>query len=78
LIVDTALETSWAPVEKLNGSVGLDDGNSGVGILANKITSVHDVENHIFSVFGVTFSYRSSGLKSGVDLYWETEPASDS
>merc|ERR1711871_959463 len=27
LIVDTALEASWAPVDELNGSLGLDGGN---------------------------------------------------
>merc|ERR1711896_76148 len=33
LIVDTTLETGWAPIDELDGSLGLDVGNSGVDIL---------------------------------------------
>merc|ERR1711981_105546 len=42
LIVDTALETSGAPVNELDGSLGLDGGNGGVDILGDDITSVHE------------------------------------
>jgi len=66
LIVDTTLETSWAPVNELNGSLGLDGGDSGVDILWDDITSVHETTSHIFSVSGVAFSHHSSGLESGV------------
>merc|ERR1711981_1196658 len=35
LVVDTALETGWAPIDELDGSLGLDGGNSGVDILGD-------------------------------------------
>ena len=41
LVVDTALETSWAPVNELDGTLGLDGGNGGVDILGYNITTVH-------------------------------------
>merc|ERR1711981_1488241 len=47
LIVDTALETGWAPVDELDGSLGLDGGNGGVDILWYDITSVHEAACHV-------------------------------
>ena len=41
LVVDTALEASGAPVDELDGPLGLDGGNSGVNILGDNITTVH-------------------------------------
>ena len=66
LIVDTTLETSWAPVDELDGSLGLDGGDSGVDILGDDITSVHEAASHIFTMSGITFGHHSSGLESGV------------
>merc|ERR1712149_21252 len=50
LIIDTAFETSWAPIDELDGSLGLNGGNGGVDILWNNITSVHQTTSHVFSV----------------------------
>src|SRR5690606_18467568 len=41
LVVDTDLETGWAPVNELNGTLGLDGSNSSVDVLWNDITTVH-------------------------------------
>ena len=38
LVVDTDLETSWTPVNELDGSLGLDGGNSSVDIFGDNIT----------------------------------------
>ena len=40
LVVDTDFETSWAPINELDGSLGLDVGNGGVDILGDNITTV--------------------------------------
>ena len=66
LIVDTALETSWAPVNELDGSLGLDGGNGGVDILWDDITSVHEAACHVLSVSGVTLGHHSCGLEGRV------------
>jgi len=66
LIVDTALETSWAPVNELNGSLGLDGGNGSVDVLGDDITSVHHAAGHVFTVSWVTLGHHGSWLESGV------------
>merc|ERR1740121_3557797 len=67
LIVDTALETSWAPVNELNGSLGLDGGNGSVDVLWNDITSVHHAAGHVFTVSWVTLGHHGGWLEGGVD-----------
>jgi len=63
LIVDTALETSWAPVNELNGSLGLDGGDSGVDILWDDITSVHEAASHVLSVSWITLGHHGGWLE---------------
>ena len=63
LIVDTALEASWAPVDELDGSLGLDGGDSGVDILGDDITSVHEAAGHVLSVARVTLGHHGGGLE---------------
>jgi hypothetical protein len=66
LVVDTDLETSWAPVNELNGSLGLDGGNSGIDVLWNNITSVHAGDSHIFTVSWVALGHGVCWLEDGV------------
>ncbi len=66
LVVDTALETSRAPVDELDGSLGLDGGDSGVDILGDDITSVHEAAGHVFTVAGVALGHHGGGLEGGV------------
>jgi hypothetical protein len=54
LVVDTALETSWAPVNELNSSLGLDGGNSRVNILRDDIASKHHAASHELTMTWVT------------------------
>jgi len=66
LVVDTALETGWAPVDELDGSLGLDGGDSGVDILGDDITSVHEAAGHVLSVSWVALSHHGGWLEGGV------------
>jgi len=66
LVVDSALETSRAPVDKLDGPLGLDGSNGGVDILGDDITTVHEAAGHVFTVTGVTFGHHGCGLEGGV------------
>merc|ERR1719171_779727 len=66
LVVDSALESSWAPVDELDGSLGLDGGNSGVDILGDDITSVHEAAGHVLSVSWVALSHHGGWLEGGV------------
>jgi hypothetical protein len=66
LVVDTDLETSWAPVDELDGSLGLDGGNGGVDILGDDISTVEETTGHVLSVSWVAFDHLVGGLETGV------------
>ena len=66
LIVDSALETGWAPVNELNGSLGLDGGDGGVDILWDDISSVHEAASHVFSVSWIALGHHGGWLEGGV------------
>ena len=66
LVVDTALEASRAPINELDGALGLDGGNGSVGVLRHDITTVHEAASHVFAVAGVALGHHGSGLEHGV------------
>jgi len=66
LVVDTAFETGWAPIDELDGSLGLDGGNGSVDVLGDDITSVHHAAGHVFTVSWVALGHHGSWLEGGV------------
>jgi len=66
LVVNTALEASGRPVNKLNGTLGLDGGNSSVDILGDDITTVHQTASHVLTVTRVALDHHARGLKDSV------------
>merc|ERR1711981_1451514 len=66
LVVDTTLETSGTPVDKLDGALGLDGGHSGVHVLGDDVTTVHQAHSHVFTVTGVALGEHRSGLEHRV------------
>merc|ERR1719157_125554 len=66
LVVDSALETGWAPVDELDGSLGLDGGDGGVDILGDDITSVHKAACHVLSVSWVALGHHGGWLEGAV------------
>ena len=62
----TYLETSWAPVNELNGSLGLDGGNGGVDVLGDNITSVQHAASHVFTVSWITLDHLVGWLEASV------------
>mmetsp|Transcript_7267 Transcript_7267/g.13207 ORF Transcript_7267/g.13207 Transcript_7267/m.13207 type:complete len:248 (-) Transcript_7267:796-1539(-) len=73
LIVDSTLETSRTPVNKLNGPLGLDGGHSRVDILGHDISSVHEAARHVLSVTGITLGHHTSGLEDRVGDFGDGE-----
>ena len=57
LVVDTTFETGWAPIDELDGSLGLDGGNGSVDVLGDDITSVHHAAGHVFTMSWVAFGH---------------------
>jgi len=66
LVVDTDLETSWAPVDELDGSLGLDVGDRSVDILGDNITSVEEAAGHVLAVSWIALDHLVGGLEAGV------------
>jgi hypothetical protein len=66
LVVDTDLETGRAPVDELNGALGLDGGNSSVGVLGNNITTVQQTAGHVLAVTGVALDHLVVGLEASI------------
>ncbi len=63
LVVNTDLEASWAPIDELDSSLGLDGSNSGVDVFRDDITSVHHAAGHVSSVSGIAFGHHGSWLE---------------
>merc|ERR1719326_296888 len=66
LVVDTALETSGTPVDKLDGALGLDGGHSGVHVLGDDVTTVHQADSHVLAVTGITLGEHRGGFEHRV------------
>merc|ERR1711893_254456 len=57
LVVDSNLETSGAPVHKLDGTLGLDGGNGSIDILGHHITTVQHTAGHVLAMTGITLHH---------------------
>lgn len=69
LVADTELEASRAPVDELDGALGLEGGHGTVGLLGDDITTVEQTGGHVLSVAGVTLDHLVVGLEAvGGDL----------
>jgi len=66
LIIDTDLESGGAPVDELDGSLGLDGGDGGVDVFGDNVTSVKHGASHILSVSGVALGHHGGGLEGRV------------
>ena len=66
LIVDSDFESSGAPVDELDGSLGFNGGNGSIDVFGDNVSSVHHGASHIFSVSRVTFSHHVGGFEGRV------------
>ena len=56
LVVDTDLEASGAPVDKLDGTLGLDGSDGGVDVLGDDITTVEETAGHVLAMTRVALN----------------------
>merc|ERR1719290_87034 len=66
LVVDTDLESSRTPVNKLDAPFGLDGGNGSVHVLGHNVSSVEEAAGHVLAVTRVTLDHLVSGLEAGI------------
>lgn len=64
LVADTKLEASRAPVDKLDGALGLEGGDSSVSVVGNNITTVQQAGSHVLSGARITLDHLVVGLKA--------------
>ena len=60
------LEASGAPVDELDGALGLDGGDGGVDVLGHNVTTVQHAAGHVLAVTGVALHHLVGGLEAGV------------
>merc|ERR1712224_701540 len=66
LVVNATLEACWGPINKLNGTFGLDSCHGCIHILGDHITTVHHAASHVLTMAWVAFSHHGRWLKAGV------------
>ncbi len=66
LVVDSNFEASGTPVNKLDGSLGLDGGNGSVDILRDNISAIEQAAGHVLAVTGVALDHLVGRFKAGV------------
>merc|ERR1712118_37182 len=64
LVINAALETSWRPINKLNGTFGFDCCHGCIHILGNHITTIHHAASHVLTMARVTFYHLRCGSKT--------------
>lgn len=65
LVADTNLETSRAPVDELDGALGLEGSHGGVSLLGDNVTTVEQASSHVLAVAGVTLDHLVVRLEAG-------------
>ena len=56
-LFSTYLETSWAPVDELDGALGFDGGDGGVDVLWHDVSPVQHAAGHVFPMSGVALDH---------------------
>merc|ERR1711934_972178 len=66
LVVDATLEAGWAPVDELDGALGLDGSNGSVDVLGDDVTTVHHTAGHVLAMTGIALGHHVGGLEARV------------
>jgi len=64
LVADTNLETCGAPVDELDGTLGLEGGDSRVDVLGDDVTSVQQAGGHVLAIARITLNHLVVGLEA--------------
>lgn len=64
LVADTELEASRAPVDELDGPLGLESGDGSVGVVGDDVTAVQQARGHVLAVAGVALDHLVVGLEA--------------
>jgi hypothetical protein len=73
LVVDGYLECGWAPVNELDGTLGLNGGDGAVNVFGYNITTVHKNARHVLSVARVALNHHGGRLEYGTGDFTYTQ-----
>ena len=65
LVANTDFESSWAPVNELNGALRLQRSNSGVHVIRDDVPTVQKAGRHVFAITRIAFDHLVVGLEAG-------------
>jgi hypothetical protein len=57
LVVDSDFESGGAPVDELDGPLGLDGGDGRVHVLGDDVTAVEHAASHVLAVTGIALHH---------------------
>jgi hypothetical protein len=63
LVVDANFEASRAPVNELDGPLGLDGGDGGVDVFGHDVTAVQHAARHVLAVAGVALHHLTRTMR---------------
>lgn len=63
-VVDTELETSGAPLDQVEGRLGLELTSCSRAVTGNNVTTVEESDSHVLSVARVADNHLVVGLKA--------------
>jgi hypothetical protein len=63
-VLDVYLEASGAPIDELDGTLGLDGGNGSLDILGNNITTVEQAACHVFAFTRISLDHLVASLEA--------------
>mmetsp|Transcript_29185 Transcript_29185/g.73702 ORF Transcript_29185/g.73702 Transcript_29185/m.73702 type:complete len:506 (-) Transcript_29185:117-1634(-) len=63
LVVDATLEASRAPIDELDGPLGLDGGYRGVHVLGHDVATIHHAARHVLAMARVALHEHRRGLE---------------
>jgi hypothetical protein len=64
LVADAELEASRAPVDELDGALGLEGGDGSVGVVGDDVAAVQQARGHVLAVAGVALDHLVVGLEA--------------
>jgi hypothetical protein len=64
LVVDAELETSRAPLDQVEGGLGLESSGSNVAVAGNNVTTVQQSNSHVLAIAGVADNHLIVGLEA--------------
>lgn len=67
------LETSWTPVDKLDGSLGLNGSDGCIDIFWHDVSSVQHAAGHVLSMPGIAFHHLVGRFEAGIGDFGHTQ-----